>query len=86
MKKMVAQETTMVEESATTDQGTKPPVQTSDVDSFIVVLDKEDNNIKLFHDGLKIMQFEHDDRTYLEKSFTTLLNTVKQKIRFWTTN
>lgn len=83
---MVASETSMVQETATTDQGPQPNLKTGDVTSFVVVHDKEENNIRLFHDGIKIIEYQHDNRLVVSKAFETLLSTVKQKLRFWRTN
>ena len=53
---------------------------------FTVQLDRRTKIMKLFHNQNELLSVTHDDKTYVERLFNTLLNTVKQKMRFWSTN
>jgi 16S rRNA U516 pseudouridylate synthase RsuA-like enzyme len=86
MKKVVAQQIVDVKNSPTTDHGSQVKTDLLDTDMFTVELNKNTKVIKLFHNQNELLSVTHDDRTYVERLFTTLLNTVKQKMRFWSTN
>ena len=90
MKKMVdkfmQQQIAELEGSPTTDHGSQVKNDTFDLDMFTVQLDKRTKVMKLFHNQNELLSVTHDDKTYVERLFNTLLNTVKQKMRFWSTN
>jgi len=86
MKKLVAQQIADIKNSPTTDHGSQVKTDLLDTDMFTVELNKNTKVIKLFHNQNELLSVTHDDRTYVERLFTTLLNTVKQKMRFWSTN
>lgn len=86
MKKVVAQQIVDVKNSPTTDHGSQVKTDLLDTDMFTVELNKNTKVMKLFHNQNELLSVTHDDRTYVERLFTTLLNTVKQKMRFWSTN
>ena len=90
MKKMVdkfmQQQIAELESSPTTDHGSQVKTDLLDTDMFTVELNKNTKVMKLFHNQNELLSVTHDDRTYVERLFTTLLNTVKQKMRFWSTN
>ena len=86
MKKVVAQQIVDVKSSPTTDHGSQVKTDLLDTDMFTVELNKNTKVMKLFHNQNELLSVTHDDRTYVERLFTTLLNTVKQKMRFWSTN
>ena len=86
MKKVVAQQIVNIKNSPTTDHGSQVKTDLLDTDMFTVELNKNTKVIKLFHNQNELLSVTHDDRTYVERLFTTLLNTVKQKMRFWSTN
>lgn len=86
MKKMVAQQIVDIKNSPTTDHGSQVKSDVLDTDMFTVELNKNTKVMKLFHNQNELLSVTHDDRTYVERLFTTLLNTVKQKMRFWSTN
>ena len=90
MKKMVdkfmQQQIAELEGSPTTDHGSQVKSDTFDLDMFTVQLDKGTKVMKLFHNQNELLSVTHDDKTYVERLFNTLLNTVKQKMRFWSTN
>ena len=86
MKKVVAQQIVDVKNSPTTDHGSQVKTDLLDTDMFTVELNKNTKVIKLFHNQNELLSVTHDDRTYVERLFNTLLNTVKQKMRFWSTN
>ena len=86
MKKMVAQQIVDIKNSPTTDHGSQVKTDLLDTDMFTVELNKNTKVMKLFHNQNELLSVTHDDRTYVERLFTTLLNTVKQKMRFWSTN
>ena len=86
MKKMVAQQTVDIKNSPTTDHGSQVKSDMFDLDIFTVQLDRRTKVMKLFHNQNELLSVTHDDKTYVERLFTTLLNTVKQKMRFWSTN
>ncbi len=86
MKKVVAQQIADIKNSPTTDHGSQVKTDLLDTDMFTVELNKNTKVIKLFHNQNELLSVTHDDRTYVERLFTTLLNTVKQKMRFWSTN
>ena len=90
MKKMVdkfmQQQIAELEGSPTTDHGSQVKSDTFDLDMFTVQLDKRTKVMKLFHNQNELLSVTHDDKTYVERLFNTLLNTVKQKMRFWSTN
>ena len=72
--------------SSTTDHGSQVKSDTFDLDMFTVQLDRRTKVMKLFHNQNELLSVTHDDKTYVERLFNTLLNTVKQKMRFWSTN
>ncbi len=74
------------EEALTSDHGSQVKTDVLDTDMFTVELNKNTKVMKLFHNQNELLSVTHDDRTYVERLFTTLLNTVKQKMRFWSTN
>ena len=74
------------EKPLTTDHGSQVKSDTFDLDMFTVQLDKRTKVMKLFHNQNELLSVTHDDKTYVERLFNTLLNTVKQKMRFWSTN
>ena len=90
MKKMVdrfmAQQIAEEEGPPTTDHGSQVKSDTFDLDMFTVQLDRRTKVMKLFHNQNELLSVTHDDKTYVERLFNTLLNTVKQKMRFWSTN
>ena len=86
MKKVVAQQIVDIKNSPTTDHGSQVKTDLLDTDIFTVELNKSTKVMKLFHNQNELLSVTHDDRTYVERLFTTLLNTVKQKMRFWSTN
>ena len=86
MKKMVAQQTVDIKNSPTTDHGSQVKSDMFDLDIFTVQLDRRTKVMKLFHNQNELLSVTHDDKTYVERLFNTLLNTVKQKMRFWSTN
>ena len=86
MKKVVAQQIVDIKNSPTTDHGSQVKTDLLDTDMFTVELNKNTKVMKLFHNQNELLSVTHDDRTYVERLFTTLLNTVKQKMRFWSTN
>ena len=86
MKKMVAQEIVDIEKSPTTDHGSQVKSDMLDTNMFTVELNKRTKVMKLFHNQNELLSVTHDDKTYVERLFNTLLNTVKQKMRFWSTN
>ena len=90
MKKMVdrfmAQQIAEVEGPPTTDHGSQVKSDTFDLDMFTVQLDRRTKVMKLFHNQNELLSVTHDDKSYVERLFNTLLNTVKQKMRFWSTN
>ena len=86
MKKMVAQQIVDIKNSPTTDHGSQVKTDLLDTDMFTVQLNKRTKVMKLFHNQNELLSVKHDDRTYVERLFNTLLNTVKQKMRFWSTN
>jgi 16S rRNA U516 pseudouridylate synthase RsuA-like enzyme len=86
MKKMVAQQIVDIKNSPTTDHGSQVKTDLLDTDMFTVQLNKRTKVMKLFHNQNELLSVTHDDRTYVERLFNTLLNTVKQKMRFWSTN
>ena len=86
MKKVVAQQIVNIKNSPTTDHGSQVKTDLLDTDMFTVELNKNTKVMKLFHNQNELLSVTHDDRTYVERLFTTLLNTVKQKMRFWSTN
>ena len=90
MKKMVdkfmQQQIAELEGSPTTDHGSQVKSDTFDLDMFTVQLDRITKVMKLFHNQNELLSVTHDDKTYVERLFNTLLNTVKQKMRFWSTN
>ena len=86
MKKMVAQQIVDIKNSPTTDHGSQVKTDMLDTDMFTVQLNKRTKVMKLFHNQNELLSVTHDDRTYVERLFNTLLNTVKQKMRFWSTN
>jgi 16S rRNA U516 pseudouridylate synthase RsuA-like enzyme len=86
MKKMVAQQTVNIKNSPTTDHGSQVKSDMFDLDIFTVQLDRRTKVMKLFHNQNELLSVTHDDKTYVERLFNTLLNTVKQKMRFWSTN
>ena len=86
MKKMVAQQTVDIKNSPTTDHGSQVKSDMLDTDMFTVQLDRRTKVMKLFHNQNELLSVTHDDKTYVERLFNTLLNTVKQKMRFWSTN
>ena len=86
MKKMVAQQIADIKNSPTTDHGSQVKTDMFDLDMFTVELNKNTKVMKLFHNQNELLSVTHDDKTYVERLFNTLLNTVKQKMRFWSTN
>ena len=90
MKKMVdkfmQQQIADVEGPPTTDHGSQLKSDVLDTDMFTVQLDRRTKVMKLFHNQNELLSVTHDDKTYVERLFNTLLNTVKQKMRFWSTN
>ena len=86
MKKMVAQQTVDIKNSPTTDHGSQAKSDMFDLDIFTVQLDRRTKVMKLFHNQNELLSVTHDDKTYVERLFNTLLNTIKQKMRFWSTN
>jgi hypothetical protein len=74
------------DQAMTTDHGSQVKTDLLDTDMFTVELNKNTKVMKLFHNQNELLSVTHDDRTYVERLFTTLLNTVKQKMRFWSTN
>ena len=86
MKKMVAQQIANIKNSPTTDHGSQVKSDMFDTDMFTVELNKRTKVMKLFHIQNELLSVTHDDKTYVERLFNTLLNTVKQKMRFWSTN
>ena len=86
MKKVVAQQIVDIKNSPTTDHGSQVKSDVLDTDMFTVELNKNTKVMKLFHNQNELLSVTHDDKTYVERLFTTLLNTVKQKMRFWSTN
>ena len=86
MKKMVAQQIADIKNSPTTDHGSQVKSDMLDTDMFTVELNKRTKVMKLFHNQNELLSVTHDDKTYVERLFNTLLNTVKQKMRFWSTN
>tara|TARA_R100001443_G_scaffold3984_1_gene12009 strand:- start:2 stop:292 length:291 start_codon:yes stop_codon:yes gene_type:complete len=86
MKKMVAQQIVDIKNSPTTDHGSQVKSDMLDTDMFTVQIDKRTKVMKLFHNQNELLSVTHDDKTYVERLFNTLLNTVKQKMRFWSTN
>tara|TARA_R100001591_G_scaffold1154_1_gene2906 strand:+ start:487 stop:789 length:303 start_codon:yes stop_codon:yes gene_type:complete len=90
MKKMVdkflQQQIADVESPPTTDHGSQLKSDVLDTDMFTVQLDRRTKVMKLFHNQNELLSVTHDDKTYVERLFNTLLNTVKQKMRFWSTN
>ena len=86
MKKMVAQQIADIKNSPTTDHGSQAKSDMFDLDIFTVQLDRRTKVMKLFHNQNELLSVTHDDKTYVERLFNTLLNTVKQKMRFWSTN
>ena len=86
MKKMVAQQIADIKNSPTTDHGSQVKSDMFDTDMFTVELNKRTKVMKLFHNQNELLSVTHDDKTYVERLFNTLLNTVKQKMRFWSTN
>lgn len=86
MKKMVAQQIVDIEKSPTTDHGSQVKSDMLDTDMFTVELNKRTKTIRLFHNQNELLSVTHDDKTYVERLFNTLLNTIKQKMRFWSTN
>ena len=86
MKKMVAQEIVDIEKSPPTDHGSQVKSDMLDTDMFTVELNKRTKVMKLFHNQNELLSVTHDDKPYVERLFNTLLNTVKQKMRFWSTN
>ena len=86
MKKMVAQQIADIKNSPTTDHGSQVKSNTFDLDMFTVQLDRRTKVMKLFHNQNELLSVTHDDKTYVERLFNTLLNTVKQKMRFWSAN
>jgi 16S rRNA U516 pseudouridylate synthase RsuA-like enzyme len=86
MKKVVAQQIVDVKNSPTTDHGSQVKTDLLDTDMFTVELNKNTKVMKLFHNQNELLSVTHDDKTYVERLFNTLLNTVKQKMRFWSTN
>ena len=86
MKKMVAQQIADIKNSPTTDHGSQVKSDMFDLDMFTVQLDRRTKVMKLFHNQNELLSVTHDDKTYVERLFNTLLNTVKQKMRFWSTN
>ena len=86
MKKMVAQQIADIKNSPTTDHGSQVKSDMFDLDIFTVQLDRRTKVMKLFHNQNELLSVTHDDKTYVERLFNTLLNTVKQKMRFWSTN
>ena len=86
MKKMVAQQVVDIEKSPTTDHGSQVKSDMLDTDMFTVELNKRTKTIRLFHNQNELLSVTHDDKTYVERLFNTLLNTIKQKMRFWSTN
>ena len=86
MKKMVAQQIADIKNSPTTDRGSQVKSDTFDLDMFTVQLDRRTKVMKLFHNQNELLSVTHDDKSYVERLFNTLLNTVKQKMRFWSTN
>ena len=86
MKKMVAQQIADIKNSPTTDHGSQVKSDMFDLDIFTVQLDRRTKVMKLFHNQNELLSVTHDDKTYVERLFNTLLNTVKQKMRFWITN
>ena len=86
MKKMVAQEIVDIEKSPTTHHGSQVKSDMLDTDMITVELNKRTKVMKLFHNQNELLSVTHDDKTYVERLFNTLLNTIKQKMRFWSTN
>ena len=90
MKKMVdkfmQQQIADVEGPPTADHGSQVKSDTFDLDMFTVQLDRRTKVMKLFHNQNELLSVTHDDKTYVERLFNTLLNTIKQKMRFWSTN
>ena len=86
MKKMVAQQIADIKNSPTTDHGSQVKSDMFDTDMFTVQLDRRTKVMKLFHNQNELLSVTHDDKSYVERLFNTLLNTVKQKMRFWSTN
>ena len=86
MKKMVAQQIADIKNTPTTDHGSQVKSDMLDTDMFTVELNKRTKVMKLFHNQNELLSVTHDDKTYVERLFNTLLNTVKQKMRFWSTN
>jgi len=86
MKKMVAQQIADIKNSPTTDHGSQVKSDMLDTDMFTVELNKRTKVMKLFHNQNELLSVTHDDKTYVERLFNTLLNTIKQKMRFWSTN
>ena len=75
-----------IKNSPTTDHGSQVKSDMFDTDMFTVELNKRTKVMKLFHNQNELLSVTHDDKTYVERLFNTLLNTVKQKMRFWSTN
>lgn len=86
MKKVVAQQITDIKNSPTTDHGSQVKSDMFDTDMFTVELNRRTKVMKLFHNQNELLSVTHDDKTYVERLFNTLLNTIKQKMRFWSTN
>ena len=75
-----------IKNSPTTDHGSQVKSDMLDTEMFSIELNKRTKVIKLFHNQNELLSVTHDDKTYVERLFNTLLNTVKQKMRFWSTN
>ena len=75
-----------IKNSPTTDHGSQLKSDMLDTEMFSIELNKRTKVIKLFHNQNELLSVTHDDKTYVERLFNTLLNTVKQKMRFWSTN
>ena len=86
MKKMVAQQIADIKNTQTTAHGYQVKSDSFDLDMFTIQLDRRTKVMKLFHNQNELLSVTHDDKTYVERLFNTLLNTVKQKMRFWSTN
>ena len=74
------------DQAMSTDHGSQVKSDSFDLDMFTVQLDRRTKVMKLFHNQNELLSVTHDDKSYVERLFNTLLNTVKQKMRFWSTN
>lgn len=86
MKKLVAEQTVINDELKTTDHGSGLSLIDTNVTRFSVELNKNTKQIKMFVESDEVFTMTMDDHTRLEKIFSTLLQTVKQKLTFWKTN